>query len=220
MSDFDVSTITTIVWDWNGTLLDDREICIQSMNDLLYERHLPLLTRERYLKVFDFPVKDYYRALGFDFEKEPFDIPALQFMENYHKLLPSAQLFDEVKQTLTRFREQGYKQIVLSAMEQQSLAQSIRKLGIYDYFEAIAGIEDHFAHGKIHRGKLLFEKLGLSGRNCLLIGDTLHDEEVASELGCSCVLVANGHQSEERLMVNGNVVVSSLKELVALLPKV
>ena len=220
MSNFNFSAINTIVWDWNGTLLDERDTCIQSMNALLRERGLPLLTREHYLKVFNFPVKDYYQALGFDFEKEPFDVPALQFMDNYHGMLPNALLFDEVKVTLAFLKEQGYKQLVLSAMEQKSLVQSIRKLGIYEYFEAIAGIEDHFAHGKIDRGRLLFEKLGLNGKNCLLIGDTLHDEEVASELSCSCVLVANGHQSKERLMVNGNVVVSSLKELVALFPKV
>jgi phosphoglycolate phosphatase len=220
MNNFDFLAINTIVWDWNGTLLDDRDICIQSMNDLLRQRGLPLLTRERYLKVFNFPVKDYYQALGFDFKQEPFDVPALQFMDNYHQLLPNALLFDEVKATLAFLKERGYRQVVLSAMEQKSLVQSIRKLGIYDYFEAIAGIEDHFAHGKIDRGRLLFERLGLSGKNCLLIGDTLHDEEVASELDCSCALVANGHQSKERLMVNGNVVVSSLKELLALLPKV
>jgi phosphoglycolate phosphatase len=218
MSKFNFSAINTIVWDWNGTLLDDREICIQSMNDLLHQRGLPLLTRERYLKVFNFPVKDYYQALGFDFEQEPFDVPALQFMDNYHQRLPKALLFNEVKATLAFLKERGYKQVVLSAMEQKSLVHSIRKLGIFDYFEAVAGIEDHFAHGKIHRGKLLFEKLGLSSKNCLLIGDTLHDEEVASELGCSCVLVANGHQLKERLMVNGNVVIASLKELATLLP--
>lgn len=219
MSNFDFSAIETIVWDWNGTLLDDREICIQSMNRLLQDRELPLLTREHYLKVFNFPVKDYYQALGFDFEQEPFDVPALQFMDNYHQLLPKAFLFDEVKATLAYLKERGYTQMVLSAMEQKSLVLSIRNLGIYDYFEAVAGIEDHFAHGKIYRGKMLFEKLGLSSKNCLLIGDTLHDEEVASELGCSCVLVANGHQSKERLMINGNVVVSTLKELPTLLQK-
>lgn len=219
MSKINLSAIDTIVWDWNGTLLNDREICIQSMNRLLQERGLPLLTREHYLKVFNFPVKDYYHTLGFDFDKEPFDVPALQFMDHYHELLPNTQLFVEVKDTLQQLKEQGYSQVVLSAMEQNSLEQSIRSLGIFDYFDAIAGIEDHFAHGKIYRGKLLFEKLGLRGENCLLIGDTLHDKEVASALGCSCVLVANGHQSRERLKVNGNVVLSTLNELPAILSK-
>ena len=35
--------ITTIVWDWNGTLLDDVELCMTSINRLLQEHHLPQL---------------------------------------------------------------------------------------------------------------------------------------------------------------------------------
>jgi phosphoglycolate phosphatase len=32
-----------------------------------------------------------------------------------------------------------------------------------------------------------------------MVGDTLHDVEVAEALGISCVLIAQGHQSRERL---------------------
>ena len=62
--------INTIIWNWNGTLLDDISICINAINQLLSERNLNLLTIEKYREVFTFPVIDYYKAVAFDFEKE------------------------------------------------------------------------------------------------------------------------------------------------------
>ena len=55
-----------IVWDWNGTLLDDRWLTIAVMNRLLARRNMDELTEDRYLQFFTFPVIDYYRRLGFD----------------------------------------------------------------------------------------------------------------------------------------------------------
>ena len=56
-----------ILWDWNGTLLDDVNIAIDAINQLLLDRNLVQLTLERYLDVFTFPVCDYYELIGFDF---------------------------------------------------------------------------------------------------------------------------------------------------------
>ena len=68
------SKYTHVIWDWNGTLLDDNWLCVEVMNTLLSSRNLPLLTLERYRDIFDFPVKNYYEKLGFNFKKESFEI--------------------------------------------------------------------------------------------------------------------------------------------------
>ncbi|HPR60597.1 MAG TPA: HAD hydrolase-like protein, partial [Prolixibacteraceae bacterium] len=90
ISKFD--SVTTIIWDWNGTLFDDTDICIESINNLLIERGLERIDRKRYLEVFDFPVRDYYQRIGFDFDKEPFEIPALKFIDNYFAKVQQASL--------------------------------------------------------------------------------------------------------------------------------
>ena len=56
----------SIIWDWNGTLLNDVRIAIDSINYLLLDRKLVPLTLERYLEVFTFPVQNYYEQIGFD----------------------------------------------------------------------------------------------------------------------------------------------------------
>ena len=56
-----------IIWDWNGTLLNDRWLCVEAINQALNKRNLPMLTEGKYKDVFSFPVEDYYKKVGFDF---------------------------------------------------------------------------------------------------------------------------------------------------------
>ena len=70
---------TTIIWDWNGTLLDDAEMCLEAINIMLKKRNLPELSMERYRDVFTFPVIEYYREVGFDFTLEAWDPVATEF---------------------------------------------------------------------------------------------------------------------------------------------
>ena len=82
--------INTIIWDWNGTLLDDVDICIDIINELLSIRNQQPLTRSRYREIFTFPVKDYYSKAGFDFTQEPFDkIPVVDKEDTFHTQLRS-----------------------------------------------------------------------------------------------------------------------------------
>lgn len=207
----------TIFWDWNGTLLDDVDICIRCINQLLERRMLPPLSREKYLQIFDFPVKTYYEKAGFNFQKESFDVVAEEFMDWYHEYLPEATLFPEAVNILTKFKNEGYRQIILSAMEHESLMQVLEEKEILPFFEVVAGISDIYANGKLERARALLKKLDLKGSDILLIGDTLHDLEVANDLGIRHILVADGHQSAVRLLAKTSRVTGHLSGLYKML---
>jgi phosphoglycolate phosphatase len=104
-------------------------------------------------------------------------------------------------------------------MQHDSLLQSVDYLGIADYLDYIGGIGDHYATSKIGNALDFFREYNLSPSNVTLIGDTLHDAEVASELGCRCILVANGHQSAGRLKTSGHMVIHTLNEIIPLFNK-
>jgi phosphoglycolate phosphatase len=202
-----------IIWDWNGTLLNDTDICVDCMNQVLEKRGLELLDKQRYREIFTFPVKDYYTEAGIDLNKEAFEIPAMEFIKLYHKSLHSADLFPCVKDVLKSFKNRGYYQAVLSAMEHESLEASLKEKGVFIYFDIITGINDHYAHSKLEIGKELMNSIHFKRGEMLLIGDSLHDLEVADELGIECVLVANGHQSYERLLEKTPNVLHQLSEI-------
>ena len=207
------SHIKTILWDWNGTLLNDVQHCITCMNTLLKQRRLKLLSKERYLSVFTFPVKEYYSHLGFDFSKEPFEVPAEEFIVHYSKGLEHVPLFDDAAAALSFFKNAGLKQFIVSAMEHEALMESISEKGISAYFEKITGIRDNLAFGKNGIAQKLLASEALEPQNTLFIGDTLHDAEVASELGVQCFLISRGHQDPKRLQKTGNPVFSSLSSM-------
>lgn len=207
----------TLFWDWNGTLLDDVDICIQCINHLLERRKLPLLSREKYLQIFDFPVVNYYEKAGFNFKNESFDDVAEEFMDWYHEYLPEAELFPDAVNVLTKFKNKGYRQVILSAMEHESLKRTLDKKGVLPFFDEVAGIKDIYANGKVESARALLNKLDLNGSDSLLIGDTLHDLEVADDLGIKHILVADGHQSAARLIAKTNHVTGHLSGLCKML---
>lgn len=207
------NNIKTILWDWNGTLLNDIHHCIACMNIMLKQRSLELLSKDRYLKVFTFPVKEYYSQLGFDFNKEPFEIPAEEFIVHYNEGLQDVPLFNDAAPSLAFFKSLGIKQYIVSAMKHEALLQSVDDRGISGYFEKISGIKDNLAFGKNGIARKLIETEGIIAENTLFIGDTLHDAEVAAEMGINCVLISNGHQHLQRLKEKGNPVFSSLSSM-------
>jgi len=208
-----MSLRTTIIWDWNGTLLDDAEVCREAINKMLKARNLLELTLEKYRSVFTFPVIEYYKEVGFDFSREEWEPVAMEFINLYLNALPTCGLTPFATQTLERFKEKGYRQAIISAMQHDALLKSVSELGIYEYFDFIGGIGDHYGGGKIENARNYFNQAGLNPEKITLIGDTIHDSEVAAELQCNCILVATGHQSFQRLSNTGLHVINNLSEI-------
>jgi len=205
--------IKTIIWDWNGTLLNDANYCVTCMNKVLRKRNIPPINIEQYRTHFTFPVKDYYEAIGFDLEKEDFEVPAMEFINEYYENLNKASLHVCVFDILEFFKKRGFTQLVLSAMEHENLIKSLTDKGIIKYFVDIQGINDHYAHSKLEMGKNLMQQLNINPVTTIMVGDTTHDLEVATGLGIECILVSTGHQSEDRLMDVTSNVISKLGDI-------
>ncbi len=206
----------TIFWDWNGTLLDDTYVCIDAMNVLLRDRKLNELNEVTYRDIFTFPVRDYYVKAGFDFSKEAFEIPAIEFIENYDGMVKTAGIFEDAIETLETFKREGYTQMILSAMQNEFLNDLVRSHKIDHYFSKISGIEDHYAASKVDNARKLIAGLEGRGGEMIMIGDTIHDHEVGHALGIRVILVSRGHQSEARLRETGRELAHNFKEVIHL----
>ena len=187
-----------IIWDFNGTILDDIKAGIDSVNKLLRDRGLKEISGvDEYRRVFRFPIKGYYERIGFDFNKEPYEVIAPLWVEEYLINVKSATLFCDVIETLEYFKEKGVKQVILSATERNMLLGQLSELGISGYFEEIMGLDNIHAHSK--EGLAKDWRMRHTDSAALLIGDTDHDFFVAASIGADCALVSRGHQSKEYL---------------------
>ena len=205
----------TVIWDFNGTILDDVGIGIDSINTLLARRSLPLIAdRAAYHALFRFPIIDYYADLGLDVGD--YDALAHEWVEQYMSRLSMAPLREGILQALDALRAAGYRQIILSATEQNQLNGQVDGLGIADYFEELLGTGDIYAASKIDRALVWRRE---HREELILIGDTDHDADTAKVLGARCVLLSGGHQSRERLEQLGCRVIEHPMQLLALLTR-
>ena len=202
-----------IIWDWNGTILNDVELCVDLINWLLYSRELPTVDISKYREVFTIPVKNYYEKLGFDFQKESFEKLGRIWMDEYERRKFECNLFDGVDNLLSKINKFGIGQSILSAYSQHTLDELVKHYGLRNYFMHVVGLDNIYAASKLHLGKELMNRLGNGRGETLLIGDTVHDFEVATEIGADCVLIANGHQCKDVLLKCGVMVCDSIREL-------
>lgn len=206
-----------IIWDWNGTLLDDRWLCIDSINRMLLLRDLDTIDETQYSESFGFPVRDYYGKIGFDFEQEEYEVPAMEFISLYDQRKKECQLQPGAREVLNFIFQAGIPQSLLSASESGILVEMTNHFGISTYFKYIKGLDNHLAHGKADLGKELVAALGLDGSSILMIGDTCHDSEVANLLGINSILYCGGHFPEHRLTACGRTIIHRLTDLIPLI---
>ena len=204
-----------IIWDWNGTLLDDAQVCVDAINVLLGRRRMPAISREQYLDVFDFPIRDYYLKVGFDLEREDWTRLTVEYHTVYAELSGVARLRPHARQILEGLRKRGGILSILSACELAMLKRMMGERGILDSFTHIYGLTDFQAHSKLDLGHALLGETRLPPDSAVLVGDTTHDFDVARAMGVACVLMTGGHQSEARLRRCGCLVVHTLHEVVA-----
>ncbi len=201
-----------IVWDWNGTLLDDVAVGVDTLNEMLGRRALRLLSVEEYKDRFGFPVVEFYQKIGFDMEKEPLHELSLDFVSTYNKYATSLELNSDVPEVLDNIRRMGIKQYILSALREDLLQQMLQSFDIDSRFDKACGSDNIYEAGKIERGQRMLEVLDICPAETLMVGDTVHDAEVAKALGFGCVLFTGGHNSEWRLREKAPVV-RQLKDL-------
>ncbi len=202
-----------IIFDWNGTLLNDLWLAVDVIDKMLLKRKLPGMNSKRYCEVFDFPVKNYYQNVGFDFEIESFEIVGTEFIIEYDKRQYECNLQQGAIDLLETLHQKNLHLSILSAREQTMLEQNLKHFGIDHYFPVVSGLKDHYANGKLESGMHLIEKAHVSCSETLLIGDTLHDAEVAEKMGIDCVLIASGHQAIHRLTNAGVPIIENLMQI-------
>lgn len=128
-----------IVWDWNGTLLDDVDTAIRCVNDMLAKRRrTDRMDRKRYHALMEMPIIRFYEKL-FDLKRDPFSQLSVEFVESYQRYVGDAALMEGALDTLQALKSAGFLQAILSSFEAGQLKRYVTRFGIGKYFQAISG---------------------------------------------------------------------------------
>ena len=205
----------TIIWDYNGTIIDDVHLCLEVETFMLKERGMfSNYSVEDYRDLFCFPVIDYYKKLGYTFEKESYEQISVEFNTLYDYGFPRCQLVEGVMEKIQESCQKGYRNVILSACRHDKLEAQTKQLGIASYFDEIMGIDNDLAASKIDLAKRWMNSTDVKPDDCKFIGDSIHDMETALAIGVTDYqLVACGHQSYRVLKNATDHVVHTMQEV-------
>ena len=158
-----------IIWDWNGTLLDDNHASLSALNAILLRRGLESVDLDYYRKNFAFPVRYFYESLGVKIECEDWDALAQEYHDAYHEC--ELRLAADAKDALEFVRDNGVSQAVVSAMREDYLISDMDGFGIRPYFESVLGTNNLDGCSKLSR---IRDYVALAGgrEEYVVIGDS------------------------------------------------
>jgi phosphoglycolate phosphatase len=198
------------MWDWNGTLPNDAEVSWEAFNRVLKARHVPPMAFANFREHYQHPIAPLYHKAGLRNIDDDIEDIAREWHEYFSLLQGEVSLHSDAIGVLDFFKARGIIQCVLSALDHTRLQRAVSAFGLSSYFWRIYGLKEGLSGSKISRAHELFLECQVVPGECLVIGDSCHDAEVAEALGAECILVARGLQTESKLLETGFPVVDTL----------
>jgi len=214
-----VPAVRHIVWDWNGTLLDDLEVVVAAVNDTLATVGRRPITIKEYGAHYTRPVLLFYEGLlGRTIEASEWAAFDESFHASYRRRVNSAALADDAMDAIATAHKAGLSQSLLSMYWHDELVPQVDRFDLGRFLVRIDGLRGTPGDRK---QAYLDEHLraverDLSSRldpaEVLVIGDALDDAAAAAGLGLNCVMYNGGAHPAGRLAGAGVPVVGSLLE--------
>lgn len=207
---------STIIWDFNGTLIDDVYAALGAVNDMLTKRNQPVITLDDYSKNVDIPIWKFYERVFIPGTITP-DEAISEFATGYDKYIKSYPVMDGAVKILEHFRTLGKTQLIVSASHIDKVTAQLKNLNLYQYFTDILAMNDYNCTDKTFLAQQYLREKGISPESVVCIGDCIADWQMSKVLGCDCILNTKGHQIRRELSVTDAVIVDSLEEILSII---
>lgn len=208
-----------VVWDWNGTLLDDNAAVIAAVNAVCAEFGRGPVELDEWRGLFTRPiVRSYERLLDRTLSTEDWAALDFRYHHSYRELLHTCRLAAGAPEALREWRSAGKTQSLLSMWFHDELVPLITELELLDFFARVDGLRDRIGGGSkdAHLAAHL-AALNLDPAEVVVIGDVLDDARAAAHVGAQCVLVTTGMTTADALRGNGYPVVDSIPAAIELI---
>jgi phosphoglycolate phosphatase-like HAD superfamily hydrolase len=206
---------THLVWDWNGTLLNDMSLVVAATNAAFATVGGAPVSVHEHRARFRRPVSSYYaEVLGRTIDAEEFGRLDKIFHDAYRIGLTTCELATDA---VSAMRSWVGSQSLLSMWFHDELVPTVETHGLTGMFRRVDGLRS--AVGGDHKAEHLvrhLDELDIAGSSAVLIGDSIDDADAASAAGARCVLYTGGFTDPDRLRASGLPVADSLTEAVAL----
>ncbi|MFI7021415.1 HAD family hydrolase [Micromonospora sp. NPDC049900] len=206
---------THLVWDWNGTLLNDLDLVVACTNAAFSSAGGPSVTVAEHRVRFRRPIADYYAdVLGRAVDAQDFGRLDKIFHDAYRLGLTGCELAHDAVDAMAAWPG---SQSLLSMWFHDELVPAVRTYGLTGRFVRVDGWRDRV--GGDRKAESLarhLAEIGVDGRSVVVIGDSIDDADAAYAVGGRAVLYSGGFTDRARLEGSGHPVADSLVEAVTL----
>ncbi|WP_020520573.1 HAD family hydrolase [Catelliglobosispora koreensis] len=200
-----------LVWDWNGTLLDDFHIVVESTNAAFVHAGGQPISADRHRRNFRRPIIDFYSdELGRRLDEPEFVRLNDVFHNHYRAAMISCALAADAHDAMASWNG---TQSLLSMWYHDELIAAVGRFGLS--FARVDGSREF----REHKAEALAEhldELKIKGEDAVLIGDSIDDAHAAEAAGARCVLYAGGFTDPDVLRGHGAPVADTLTAAVLL----
>lgn len=215
-----------VIWDWNGTLLDDLHVVIEAVNETVSPYGVPTLSIEDHASLFVRPVSVFYeRMLRRPITDREWRDLDDTFHDAYARRMPDARLSDGAHDLLESLHKQGTSQSLLSMAPHDHVTERAEVFGVARYMVRIDGLRD--GSGALKESSMLCHLRALLAHpsapddpsSYVVIGDSVDDADAARTNGVPAVMFASGSHARTDLVATGFPVADSLTEAIELARK-
>ena len=207
--------MTHLVWDWNGTLLDDLTLVVAATNASFASIGGPVVTEAEHRRDFRRPIVDYYSyVLRRPIDDEEYRRLDEAFHDAYRDGLETCLLAVDALDAMAAWPG---SQSLLSMFFHDELVPLVERHGLSGRLARVDGLPGRV--GGDRKAAYLAEHLAaleIPGAQCVLIGDSVDDAHAAHEVGGRCVLYAGGFTDPALLHETGLPVATTLIDAVKL----
>jgi phosphoglycolate phosphatase-like HAD superfamily hydrolase len=206
-----------IVWDWNGTLLDDNDAVLTAVNAVCAAFGRDPIDLDHWRSIFSRPLNVcYQRLLGRMLTAEDWAKLDRLYHDTYRELLDTVRLAPGVPDELHRWAAAGRSQSLLSMWFHDELVPLVTEYQLAGLFARVDGLRVNTGGGS--KAEHLAEHLAeqrLDPADVVVIGDVVDDAVAAAHVGARCVLVSTGVMSRAKLLAGGVPVADSVADAIS-----
>ena len=190
-----------IIFDWDGTLSDSvgliTDLMIQSF--LLHNVSPP--SRMEVADILGIKLSEAFKILLKEKDQNASELIFNSYIELYNQSSNKVKLFDGVELGIKELHRYGYKIAIATGGGRNYLDSCLAQTSIKDFINVTKTSDDCFSKPHPQMCNEILNELIIEPEKSIVIGDSIHDLQMAKNAGISSLAVTYGAHKQDSLSV-------------------
>lgn len=188
-----------LVFDWDGTLIDSAPTIVFCIQSACRDLGLPVPADERASHVIGLGLREALSSAIPGLPPEGYGRVIERYRMHFLGRDAGIPLFRGVQAMLTGLSDRGHVLALATGKSRAGLMRALDHTGLKSLFASSRCADQCAPKPAPDMLVALMDELGMNPANTLMIGDTVHDLQMAANAGTQAVAVSYGAHSQEQL---------------------